>query len=533
MQAAVAILHTIYAIYHLSRSSKGRTPASSASYMLFATLIDAGLIPFYVFTGLMARAELESEQTQGRWQSLFSDTTTTDRIIRATFLLGIVDGGLHFVSMVLSICLAVLFRKISQLPPDMNPLEDNLTARPKHKRNKSSMAESRVSQATTRVAHSQRGSKDVDEDTFRSIPFMHTRVDSTGNIGDIPHPKSNPRASQANMAQSYSDHPYSQRSSRITLNEDKPSSASLHRNSRTVFPNLMASNDLPHTTSLQSAAHPPKSPAPLNRSPTISSSVYSSDSTNDGEPDGASPIKRFTSTTTTSTTFKNDSNWITHPSPSPSPPRELNHLSTISKPRTGPTYQPLSQIAPFEYTSENDENLPPLAPLEMNPPTPPPGSWHQQQQQGGPGAIKSQAPAPWRTRNEARALTPSGANGAPRVAVKDFVGGRGSIWAGAGTLGVGKARAWGGMGGGGGGSERSVAGGQDTIRADHPRPRKTSSETPSAAGAKAETRGTRVISRSGVEVRAGGILPSGGVRAREVSGKAMEEGRGRGVGEWF
>ncbi len=63
-------------------------------------------------------------------------------------------------------------------------------------------------------------------------------------------------------------------------------------------------------------------------------------------------------------------------------------------------------------------------------------------------------------------------------------------------MGLGKARAWGGMGRRGGGM-----GGTG-----------------------------RVVSRSGVEVRDGGILPSGGVRAREVSGKVMEEGRGMGGG---
>lgn len=63
-------------------------------------------------------------------------------------------------------------------------------------------------------------------------------------------------------------------------------------------------------------------------------------------------------------------------------------------------------------------------------------------------------------------------------------------------VGIGKARAWGGMG-------RSGIGG-----------------------------GGRVVSRSGIEVRQGGILPMGGVRAREVSGKVMEEGRGD-TGGWM
>ena len=89
-------------------------------------------------------------------------------------------------------------------------------------------------------------------------------------------------------------------------------------------------------------------------------------------------------------------------------------------------------------------------------------------------------------KNDYRVLTPADGNSVNSCLIGN---------SGPGTLGIGKARQWGGMGGGGAGG------------------------------------GTRVISRSGVEVRQGGILPSGGVRAREVSGKVMEEGRGR--SDWF
>ena len=78
--------------------------------------------------------------------------------------------------------------------------------------------------------------------------------------------------------------------------------------------------------------------------------------------------------------------------------------------------------------------------------------------------------------HDSRALTPSTGNWGP------------------GVVGIGKARQWGATGYGRGGG------------------------------------GGRVVSRSGVEIRDGGILPSGGVRAREVSGKVMEEGRGKGGG---
>lgn len=74
---------------------------------------------------------------------------------------------------------------------------------------------------------------------------------------------------------------------------------------------------------------------------------------------------------------------------------------------------------------------------------------------------------------------------------------------GPGMVGIGKARAWGGMGG----NMNGVGGGR-------------------ASGGG----GGRVVSRSGVEIGERGILPSGGMRAREVSGKVMEEGRG--LGGW-
>ncbi|KAL9635075.1 MAG: hypothetical protein Q9164_003689, partial [Protoblastenia rupestris] len=124
--------------------------------------------------------------------------------------------------------------------------------------------------------------------------------------------------------------------------------------------------------------------------------------------------------------------------------------------------------SPFEYTT--NENEPPILPrpLEMNPPTPPIGEQHK------PTKLQY-------GNNHSRALTPSTGNWGP------------------GIVGIGKARQWGSTGRGNGGGGEGGGGG-------------------------------RVVSRSGVEIRNGGILPNGGVRAREVSGKIMEEGRGSGGG---
>ncbi|KAL9131606.1 MAG: hypothetical protein Q9217_000494 [Psora testacea] len=319
----------------------------------------------------------------------------------------------------------------------MNPLEDNLTSR--HKRNKSSLLDNRMSQATTATSASNRDSKvdDPRASAVRNVPFMHTRNDSHKNISNVPHPSFTPWSSRADLGPFY-DQPPSQHGSHLNVHERSPSEVPSQRTSRTYFPNLDQQG--PHDNA--------QNQTNVQRSPTKSSSVYSQ-ATNTSRPRSAAPSLP-------------DTNWITHPSPSPSPspspPRELKSLISKS------SYQPLSQTSPFEYTT--NENEPPMMPrpLEMNPPTPPiDGRFQSKRKQ-------------YRD-HESRALTPSTGNWGP------------------GMVGIGKARQWGTTGGG-----------------------------------KGREGGGRVVSRSGVEIREGGILPNGGVRAREVSGKVMEEGRGNGGG---
>lgn len=420
----------------------------------------------------MARGECtEASGSPDRWQTLFNDDTITYKIVYSTFLISVTCGGLHLVSCIMSLYLGVLFRKISQLPPDMNPLEDNLTSR--HKRNKSSILDNRMSQASAAKANGTFGEK-VDDPLMtpvRTVPFMHTRNDSQSSPSNVSQSKLSSRASKSDDAPPFYDQPPSSRNSRIeepSIQSHSPTRLSSHFTSRTPFPNLSLQSQQPTVPDLiPHSEPPPKSPLRqqttqqrshgISRSPTKSSSIYSTDTT-----------------TATSTTLNArppsvvpsllDSNWITHPSPSPSPspPHELKHLAQK------PSYQPLLRTSPFEYTTNIENRPPPILgnPLEMNPPTPPMEQRKQRIAESGQ-----------------RALNPVSGNGKQQ----------GNWFQGPGTIGIGKARAWGGM--------------------DKPAGR------PNGAG--------RVVSRSGVEVRGGGILPSGGVRAREVSGKMMEEGRGK------
>ena len=211
----VAILHTIYGIYHLARKSASRTPASSASYMLFAALLDLTIVPIYAFSALVAKTK------QAPWKTIISDPDGTLMPIfsKAVFHVAVVGGGLYLISLLISIYLAVTFRKITKLPPDMNPLEDNLTSR--HKRNKSSMS------TTTTVSEkrlsmpleSKRSSGATYEDLSRppTIPFFHTRSGSTDSFSTYKSTPPPSRDSRLDLPSRQYQIPSSPRSSVIDL----------------------------------------------------------------------------------------------------------------------------------------------------------------------------------------------------------------------------------------------------------------------------------------------------------------------------
>ncbi|KAJ5729490.1 uncharacterized protein N7483_003998 [Penicillium malachiteum] len=170
----VAVLHTVYAIYHFCHSPLTRPPASQGSYAVFAGVMDVGLIPFYVYTALMAHSDYTADEYH--WGTLFANSQITVDIIEAMFICAVVNSGLHLVSFCLSIFLAVVFHKISRLPPDMNPLEDNLTCRPRRSiRSEGDKEEKHMSSSTmnTYLGDALMGSP-------RTIAFMHTRTESLG-----------------------------------------------------------------------------------------------------------------------------------------------------------------------------------------------------------------------------------------------------------------------------------------------------------------------------------------------------------------
>lgn len=277
-------MHNMYGVYHLIRSSTGRTPASTASYMIFAAILDAGLIPFFVLTAIICRNEYTSPSPS--WQTLFDTDGVNHKIIFATFLVSVVNGSLHLVALFISLHLAVMFRQIAGLPPDMNPLEDHLTSR--HKKNKSSF------QTITTATSTNRNSK-AEEALIappRTIPFLHTRAESLTNFADVPHSQSSPHTLRLDNSSTLYDQPRSKRSSRAD--------------------NSIPIASRPNSSIYSEAYHADTSSPKSTRQPRSVSPPLASD----------------------------NENWTSQPS-LPQSPFELKHLR--NKP-----YQPLPQSLPFE-----------------------------------------------------------------------------------------------------------------------------------------------------------------------------------------
>ncbi|KAH7133457.1 hypothetical protein EDB81DRAFT_803969 [Dactylonectria macrodidyma] len=178
---AIVTANCLYAIYHLCRDSSGRPPASSSAYHLFSAMTDVSATPIYAFCALTVHNKADG------WKTVLANQDLMHIFVPAVYYTFIGAGSLHLVSLSTSLWLGWMFRKISLMPPDMNPLEDNLTARPKHKKAKSSVTtlstmdmDSRIS--TPRDSRRMSGLPYNGTERPPSVPFMHTRTGSSTTV---------------------------------------------------------------------------------------------------------------------------------------------------------------------------------------------------------------------------------------------------------------------------------------------------------------------------------------------------------------
>ncbi|KAL9057538.1 MAG: hypothetical protein Q9162_002270 [Coniocarpon cinnabarinum] len=389
---AVDFVVALYGIAHFARGAKKKVPASAASYHTFATLIDIAIIPFYVFIALTDRWNVSQPvDNKNRWRSLLKSPDAANSLIAYTWIIALVVGGLHVVTASLSVYLAIIFRKIAKLPPDLNPLEDNLTSRRKSKHKYKSSDMSDVSEL--RSKHDS-GISLPWEDEKRPLSFLSTRNESTGQLYSPHNPKTanESRASLPISAPGVAD-----------SQERPPSSASSSIHCQPTRQRV------PNTHISHSAKPPPRAGSPLKQTElsrlnsVAASSVYSDQS--DGSKKSA-PILPRKSSKRASGTFSDAENWCTFQEDKENDgqgesvfsivPEEDEESSTENVVQLTRPYQPIRNSSFVEnlddepmYEDRYAPNPPPkspapplhkkiwdptvvLQPLSMNPPTPPP-----------------------------------------------------------------------------------------------------------------------------------------------------------------
>ena len=189
--------------------------------MMFAAMVDTGLLPFFAFSAYLSYNDY-SRNAYG-WSTILNDSDLSYKVIYAFFIMNATVGGLLLVSLFMDVYLATIFRKIAKLPPDMNPLEPNLTSRHGHKRNKSSMNITEKQMSSSTLANNRNLGI-----SGKRIPYMHTRTDSADSV--TLYGNDSARNSRAELRKDFDEaqhDPYrlSKASSRQTLAPTRPNSA--------------------------------------------------------------------------------------------------------------------------------------------------------------------------------------------------------------------------------------------------------------------------------------------------------------------
>lgn len=485
--------------------------------------MDVGLIPFYVFIALFANANWnETPGTKGRWTSFFSSNYSTGTILLATWLIATSVAALHLLSTGIDIYLAMMFRKIAHLPPDMNPLEENLTSRRsiKHKHKNSEMSASTLSMpdkhpnylsgSTVSVGDSRLST--AKEPEVRAMPFGHSRTDS-GEPFYSPHNPESARLSRQHLEEN-------------SLYQQSNNSRASHRHSRTGSTSPSKRDFYAESLAVPSAERVP-SPRPASYLSARSQgpSRYSTPAPNAAIPAAEAKSQQKEGLLNDNWYVMNDSSEDIG-SPNRSSPAPAYH-DRDSSPKPQYNYAaPNSNRAmipprPLKASHDRHDSFePPLpsphrAPLGMNPPTPP------SPQQEFKDA-EDDGHTRYQLTDSAVGRTPTSASNISAAASSIYSESAPSLKSSAGTP---KGRYYG-----------DLAAATRGVRGSYvpPVPSKSPGPQPqrmSRSPSPQKQNGTRVISRTGADIADESVLfvPEHSPRRkgrRDVSGKIAEEGRG-------
>lgn len=167
------MLHCAYGIFHLSRPAVSRPPASSASYQVFSAISDLAVVPLYSYGCLSVR------NSSDHWGTLLPNESLMNYFLPSLYYTLFAAAVLHLITLGNGLWLALKFRQISALPPDMNPLEDNLTSRHQKKLSVATtgtyMTENERRLSTPMDDYRRSGMSYEDVGRPPSIPFHATR----------------------------------------------------------------------------------------------------------------------------------------------------------------------------------------------------------------------------------------------------------------------------------------------------------------------------------------------------------------------
>lgn len=246
------MLHCVYGIFHLAHPAGARPPASSASYQVFSAFTDLAVIPLYTYGCLAVHS------SSSQWGTLFQAKSLLNYFIPAIYYTLFGGAVVHLITLAVGLWLAVKFRQITRLPPDMNPLEDHLTSR---RQKTSSMAttatflsESEKRLSTPLEEHRRSGMPYEDIDRPPAVPFHATRSSPRSSFGSADLP---PRQYQITPG-----------------NSPRGSPRNSPRNSATAA-------DLKRMTAPPSSSHSNNPPAPPPRNPWRNSQSSFTDVSND------------------------------------------------------------------------------------------------------------------------------------------------------------------------------------------------------------------------------------------------------------
>lgn len=541
------------------RPAKARTPANQAAYHTWALVMDVALLPLYIYLLLASynnyglppnKVAASGQQIGDRWTSFFGVPSTTSTLMIVTYAGAAALAGLHLISCAFDLALIILFRKISALPPDMNPLEDNLTSRGprvggnsknKHKYKTSEItlaSESCLTDAEKkRMAHisgstlnlpdprlsrtSLANKSTVSVDDHRSVPFTHSRNDSAQTYS--PHNPESARWSKHQFEGQqgvYQEAATNPRRSRYEIRADGKLEVRSRGGSQspTKRGSFAAPEPALEVVTLDvTAPTPTKEEAGRPFSPPLSSYLRTEKALpvvpNAAQSNAVAQMEQEQSLLKQGNNNNNSSsNWYVlddedEPQRERTPAPEFKHLSTarpLSQEDRHDSFQPTGPFHP--------------KPLGMNPPTPPMDQQYQQDQQQ---KYESET-------GVNRTLTAASTQTASSSVYSESAPSLTTTTTSLQRAGTPKGKYYGDLAAATRGVRQNGAGGLPPSPQSSPERR------------------ARVISRTGVDVggeyQGAGIMYGwgsegrfgGGARRREVSGKAVEEGRGgvwNGVGE--